>query len=131
MTNGATAEQFGRWLSVTMGNKGIVAKDLADEIGVNPSTLSRWMNGQATPGMDRCTALAIALDVDPARLAVTAGLMNAQVAEAANIKPLPIPPATARLEYLKKQIDGIRGASPELRKKLLEALNEAHNQGNT
>lgn len=130
MTTEDSAAGFGRWLSITMGNKGLVAKDLAESVGVNASTLSRWMTGQAVPGMDRCVKLAAALNVDPGRLAVTAGQMHPEVARAANLDPLPIPPPTARLQHLKKQIDAIKGATPEVRQKLMEALNEEMDKGN-
>lgn len=119
------AARFAHWLDVTMSNRGIKGVDLAAEIGVAGSAISRWRSGTSLPGMDACVKLAQALGVDPGRLAVTAGLVPEEVSRAAGLEPLPIPPPTARRQYLKKQIDAIKGVTPEMRRKLMETLDEA------
>lgn len=121
--------RFAQWLDVTMMNRGIKGSDLADKIGVHGSAISRWRTGQSIPGMETCVKLAKALRVDPGRLAVTAGQMPLEVAEAAGIEPLPTPPPVARRDRIIRQLETIKGVSPELKQKLLETLDEALDDG--
>jgi transcriptional regulator with XRE-family HTH domain len=109
---------FAEWLDLTLANSGISARDLANQIGVSDSAVSRWRSGQSKPGMDTAVRLATVLDVDPIRLAVTAGLMDGR---AVHVDPLPLPPAHAQRERVREQIKNIKGLSAEGVALLLDA----------
>lgn len=115
---GRTGEDFSEWLDVTMSNKGVLGRTLAEATGVHDSAVSRWRSGTATPSMDSIERMAILLDVDPLRLAVTAGLLSAKVA---GVEPLPMPEATARRESVRRQLSNIRGVTEHERHLLLQA----------
>lgn len=42
---------------------GMQSKDVADQLGVRPETVSRWINGGAVPGFDQAEHLAEILNV--------------------------------------------------------------------
>lgn len=118
-------EQFARWLDITLSNRGVTARDLARRIGVTDSAVSRWRSGHVKPGMDAVVKLANELNVDPLRLAVTAGLMGG---EAVHVEPLPMPPATAQRKRVREQIQSIKGLTSESMDRLLAAYDEEMNQ---
>lgn len=105
-----------------MANEKISGRELAQQVGVNDSVVSRWRSGQGSPGMESCAALARALGVDPLRLAVTAGVMSADMA---GVEPLPMPPATALRERVREQIEQIKGLTQASRDALLVAFDES------
>lgn len=119
-----TAQDFGRWLDTTMANESITGRDLARKVGVHDSIISRWRSGAGTPGIDSCARLADALQVDPLRLAVTAGLMDRRMA---GVEALPMPPAIALRERVREQIAAIKGLTDQSRQALLDAYDK--NQG--
>lgn len=112
------ASDFAQWLDTTMSNRGIRGRDLAKKIKVHDSAISRWRNGQGLPSMDACLRLAKALEVDPLRLAVTAGLLDG---DGVNVSPLPLPPAHAQRERVREQIRAIKGLTTKEIERLLEA----------
>jgi transcriptional regulator with XRE-family HTH domain len=114
-------ERFGRWLDLTMSNRGIKGRDIAKRLKVHDSAVSRWRSGRATPGLDTAVRLAKILDVDPLQLAVTGGLLDG---EATGVKPLPMPEPTAARKAIKDQILAIRGLSAQERQHLLNAYDE-------
>lgn len=117
------AVRFSRWLDTTMANRDISGRELAHRVGVNDSVVSRWRSGQSTPGLDTCVNLAEALDVDPMRLAVTAGAIDKRMAQ---VDPLPMPPATALRERVRSQLQQIKGLTDETRQALLETFDETN-----
>ena len=114
-------ETFGRWLDLTMANRGIKGRTLARTLKVHESAVSRWRAGNGVPSMDSCLRLARYLDVEPIRLAVTAGLMDAELA---GTEPLPLPEPTAYRKAVKDQIRAIKGLTARERQKLIEAYDE-------
>lgn len=117
----AVTERFARWLDITMANNHITGRELATQLHVHDSVVSRWRSGEGTPTVENCGRLAEALDVDPLRLAVTAGVLDAHMA---GVEPLPLPPATALRERVRDQIYQIRGLTERSRTALLEAFDE-------
>lgn len=107
---------FGEWLDVTLSNKGIMGRALADRVGVHDSAVSRWRAGQGVPSIDALQRIAEFLDVDPLRLAVTAGQVPEKVA---GVEPLTIPEPTARRQAVKRQLGRIRGITESERQHLL------------
>lgn len=51
-------------LRAAVGERGGQAR-LADELGVAPAIVSRWMNGDRVPSLDYALALQEALGIDP------------------------------------------------------------------
>jgi transcriptional regulator with XRE-family HTH domain len=118
---------FAEWLNRTMSNRGISGGDIARATGVAESAVSRWRSGKSSPGADSLQKLASYLDVDPIRLAVTAGLLDSK---AVNSSPLPLPEQTRQREYVREQIMKIRGLTDEDRAVLLEAYNNLEARNN-
>lgn len=112
---------FAEWLDVTMSNKGIMGRTLAEAAGVHDSAVSRWRSGTAVPSMDSLERMADLLGVDPLRLAVTAGVITAAVA---GVDPLSMPEATARRESVRRQLANIRGISEAERRLLLQTYED-------
>lgn len=122
MANDQTGPQiFGRWLDLTMGNRGIKGRGLAKRLKVHDSAVSRWRSGGGVPGIDTCLRLAKILNVDPIRLAVTAGLMDGDLI---SVRPLPMPEPTAQREHVKHQIKLIRGVTERERQTLLDTYDD-------
>lgn len=117
----ARNDRFGQWLNLTMENRGIRATSLAKKLKVTDSAVSRWRSGAGTPSMDAVMRLAKILGADPVRLAVTAGLMDAELA---NVEPLPLPEPTARRKRVKAELWKIKGLTDRERQHLLDAYDE-------
>lgn len=113
---------FGEWLDVTMSNKRIMGRTLAEAAGVHDSAVSRWRVGKGVPTMESLEGIATLLEVDTLRLAVTAGLVSEKVA---GVEPLPTPEPTERRESVKRQLARLRGVTELERKMLLSAYEEA------
>lgn len=116
MSSQGSAETFGRWLDLTMGNQGIKGRTLARKLRVHDSAVSRWRSGQGAPEMDTCMRLAKILDVDPIRLAVTAGLMDGDLI---GVETLPLPEPTAQRQAVRGQLEKLR-LPPREREQLIE-----------
>lgn len=114
-------EMFGRWLDLTMANRGIMGRTLARKVGVGDPTVSRWRKGAGVPGLATLQKIATVLGVDPIRLAVTAGLFSG---EQLGIKPLPLPEPTAQRNAVKEQLSRIRGLTNAERQRLLQVYDE-------
>lgn len=112
---------FGRWLDLTMSNRSIKGRALARALKVNESAVSRWRAGKGVPSMDSCLRLGKYLDVEPIRLAVTAGLIDGELA---GVDPLPLPEPTAYRKAVKEQILAIKGLTKRERQKLLDTYDE-------
>lgn len=111
-------ERFGRWLDLTMSNRGIKGRDLARKLRVHDSAVSRWKSGRGSPGMDTAVRLAKILGVDPLQLAATIGLLNGPEV---GVPLLPMPEPTAARRAVKEQIMSIRGLTLGERQHLLNA----------
>ena len=114
-------EAFGRWLDLTMANRDITGRQVAKAMKVHESAVSRWRKGGGVPTMDTCLRLGKFLDVEPMRLAVTAGLVDGDLV---GKSPLPDPEPTAYRAAVKKQIEAIRGLTQKERQALLSAYDE-------
>lgn len=114
-------EAFGRWLDLTMANREIKGRTLAKACKVHESAVSRWRAGNGVPSMDSCLRLAKYLDTEPLRLAVTAGLMDAELS---GVEPLPMPEPTAYRRAVKQQIMSIKGLTQRERQRLLDTYDE-------
>lgn len=114
-------EAFGRWLDLTMANREIKGRTLAKACKVHESAVSRWRAGNGVPSMDSCLRLAKYLNIEPLRLAVTAGLMDAELA---GVEPLPMPEPTAYRRAVKEQILAIKGLTQRERQRLLDTYDE-------
>lgn len=122
---------LGAWLDVTMTNRGLRNRDLARLVGVHESAVHNWRKGKNVPQLSTLQQVAQELGADPVRLAVTAGLLDAQLV---GQEPLPIPDATVQrakdrrranelLDELAQLTDKIRTDSAEVNGHTLEALN--------
>lgn len=114
-------EQFGQWLDLTMSNRDIKGRALAKALKVHESAVSRWRAGNGVPSMDSCLRLGKYLNVEPIRLAVTAGLMDGELV---GVDPLPLPEPTAQRQAIKDQLAKIRGLTAKERQRLIDAYDE-------
>lgn len=118
----ARNEKFGEWLDVTLSNKNVQGRTLAEAAGVADSAVSRWRSGQAVPPMEAMQPIADLLSVDALRLSVTAGLVPGEVA---GVEPLPMPEPTARRESVRRQLARLRGVTETERRLLMQAYEDA------
>jgi transcriptional regulator with XRE-family HTH domain len=125
--NGTGPDAFGQWLDLTMSNRGIKGRALAKTLKVHESAVSRWRAGNGVPSMDSCLRLGKYLDVEPIRLAATAGLIDGELA---GVDPLPLPEPTAYRKAVKEQILAIKGLTQRERQKLLDTYDEFRNDNN-
>jgi transcriptional regulator with XRE-family HTH domain len=61
-TDNKLTKQFTRALNYYIAISGKTKKDIADSIGVPPTTFSSWSNGKHLPDMDRLQVLATYLE---------------------------------------------------------------------
>lgn len=116
---------FAEWLDRIMTERAISGGMIAKEVGVNDSAVSRWRNGKGSPGLDSIMKLAATLDVDPIRLAVTAGLMTDKEV---GVAQLPLPEPTKAVRKAKESIMKIPGITEEDRKILVRTLAERYDR---
>lgn len=116
-TRASRNDAFGQWLDVTLNDRGIKGIELASQLGVHDSAVSRWRSGVGRPTMASVIRLAKILEVDPLQLAATAGLLDG---DAMGIPALPPPPIDARRERVREQIQAIKGLTEYSKQRLLE-----------
>lgn len=121
MVNKRARELFSRWLDVNMANHHMTGRDVAERIDVHDSAVSRWRSGKGSPTMEYLTALAELFEVEPLRLAVTAGLVSQKIA---GVEPVDMPQPTAQREEVRKSIASIPGLTNSERQALLEKYDE-------
>lgn len=114
----SNSKDFPSWLDRTLVERGIAGGEVARALGVNDSAVSRWRNGKASPGLDSVMKLARFLEVNPVRLAVTAGLMKEDEAGA---EPLPMPEDTRTKTMVYDQIMAMRGLTRAEKLALVQA----------
>ncbi|MFD8117116.1 helix-turn-helix domain-containing protein [Streptomyces microflavus] len=122
MVRKKSKEYFGTWLARTMATRGLTGGEIARAVEVPDSYVSRWKNGKLVPGQDACQKLAKFLEVDPLRLAVTAGLITSEIA---GVEELPHPDNSAIKEAernLIKDFISKRATSGRDKEALLAAL---------
>lgn len=112
---------FAQWLDITLSNRKISGRELAQCAGVHDSAISKYRTGQATPGMKTVVRLAHALCEDPMRMAATVGLIDP---EEFGVQPLELPTDTARREAARKRIAALPGLTKKTRQRLLVAYDE-------
>ncbi len=115
------SQQFDRWLDITMSNMHLSGREVAAQIGVHDSAVSRWRSGKGVPSMEALTALAGVFDVHPLRLAVRAGLVSEKVA---GMPPVDMPEPIAQREEVRESISAIPGLTDVERQALLERYDE-------
>lgn len=125
-THKSPHHEFGEWLTLTLANRGMASRQLAEELGVADAAVSRWRTGASRPQMNSLTEIARVLNLDPLRLAVTAGVIPGSLAQA---KPYPMPQPEAQRESVRRQIARIRGLSEAERDGLLAAYEDLIEQG--
>ena len=111
-----STEEFGRWLDLTMENRNISGNKLAEMMNVNISQVSRWRNAKGRPSLKTMYRLGRILEVDPIRLAVTAGILTP---EETGKTALVMPSPRARADRLAKQLSKIKGLHPTERDALV------------
>lgn len=114
--------QFAEWLDITLDNRGISGRNLAELIGVAENAVSRWRTGGSQPSAGNVARMADALDLDRQRLAVTAGVGTDFIP--ADVKPYPMPEPTAQRDSVRRQIARIKGLTEDGREALLKAYDE-------
>lgn len=114
--------EFAEWLDITLENRGVSGRTLADQIGVHENAVSRWRSGTSTPTSDNVAKMARVLDLDARRLALTAGVLAPEFAP--DVEPYPMPEPTAQRESVRRQIARIKGLSEDGHKALLEAYDK-------
>lgn len=112
---------FGYWLDVTMANMGMSGRDLAVRVDVHDSAVSRWRAGKGTPTMEAIAQIAEVFEVEPLRLAVTAGLVTQEVA---GVPPVPMPEPTAQRKEVRDRLAALPGLSRAEAQALLERYDE-------
>lgn len=120
--NKEARQRFGEWLDITLDNRGIQGRTLAEQTGVDDSTVSRWRAGASLPSMDIIVRMAAFLGLNWQRLALTATLIPQDTVP--DLEPYPMPQPTARRESVKRQIARIRGLSDVGRDRLLATYDE-------
>lgn len=123
MRRDRSSPDFGEWLDITLSNRGIQGRGLAERLGVNDATVSRWRSGKSVPSLEIVRAIAEVLELDAPRLALTAGVVPLELV-GPGIEPYPMPEPTARRESVRRQIARIHGLSDEGRNKLLQTYDE-------
>jgi transcriptional regulator with XRE-family HTH domain len=113
---------FGHWLDITMQNKQMTGGELARQMDVNESVVSRWRNGKSVPGLNNIFNLAKVFNVEPLRLAVTAGVLPEGTVK---VKPLPLPDPKPHLSHVYKQLEALRGVSVQQREAMFQAYRDS------
>lgn len=111
------ANQFGYWLDVSMANANMTGQELAERIGVHSSAVSRWRAGKSAPAMEALGKLAEVFNVEPLRLAVTAGLVSSKVA---GVPPVDMPEPLARREKAREYLANNPYLTDDERREALE-----------
>lgn len=118
---------FGYWLDVTMANHGMSGRDLAATADVHDSAVSRWRAGKGVPNMEAIAKLGEIFNVEPLRLAVTAGLVSQEVA---GVEPVPMPEPTAARKEVRSRLRAMPGLSRAEVVALLERYDELQTEVN-
>lgn len=63
-----SAKDMGRTIRVRLETSGMTQKELAEKMGSNESSVSKWISGERIPRLDRFCALARALGVETSEL---------------------------------------------------------------
>lgn len=109
---------FSEWLDITLENRGMSGRALAELMGVADEAISRWRTGASSPSRDNVVKMAEALDVDAVRLALTAAVLPPEFAP--GVAPYPIPEPTAQRDSVRRQIARIKGLSEDGKEALLK-----------
>lgn len=99
------SEEFAAWLEPAMRRAGFDLDRLsggrlafAEAVGVNPGTVTRWLQGKSMPDPDKFEAIAKALDVDPIDMLYGIGVLSAKTAATSHetaVRSRPITPSEA------------------------------------
>lgn len=117
----AARAAFADLLDIELTNRGIAGKRLAQELGVSDATVNRLRTAVTAPRPEHITGIARLLNLDPARLAVTAGYPAEMFG---NVEPYPSPRPTAEREAFRRYLEGVKGLNPAGRRKLLATFEE-------
>lgn len=99
------SEEFAAWLEPAMRRAGFDLDRLsggrlafAEAVGVNPGTVTRWLQGKSMPDPDKFEAIAKALSVDPIEMLYGTGVLSAETAAFSHgtaVRSRPITPSAA------------------------------------
>lgn len=100
------AQRFAAWLAPALRaagydidrQRGGGRTELAERVGVSPSTVNRWLGGQAVPEPAKFEAIANAVGVDPTKMLIDTGIISAKALTAgtqSDVRLRPISPAEA------------------------------------
>lgn len=120
-----TPNQFGYWLDVSMANSHLSGRDIAEQVGVHDSAVSRWRAGKSVPAMEVIAKLAEVFNVEPLRLAVLAGLVSRKVA---GVPPVDMPEPTVLREEVRGRLRALPGLTDMEVQALLERYDEMQTQ---
>lgn len=114
--------EFAEFLDITLNNRSISGRTLAEQLGVSDAAVSRWRTGASTPSAETVARIATALDLDPRRLAVTAGVLRPEFAP--GVEPYPVPEPTAQRDSVRRQIARIKGLSEDGKEAMLRLYDQ-------
>jgi transcriptional regulator with XRE-family HTH domain len=99
------SEEFAAWLAPAMQRAGYDIERLsggrlgfAEAVGVNPGTVTRWLDGKSMPGSDKFEAIAKVLKVNTIDMLHGIGVLSAKTAATSHdtaVRSRPITPSEA------------------------------------
>lgn len=109
---------FGEWLKDRLDEAGMEQQQLAARLGVNASTISKWVHGLSTPHANTCDRIAAELDLDPDEVRDRAGRPPRPRLVRADDDRL----ASGR--YLAEEMAGLRAAIERLEQQIADLKDE-------
>ncbi len=81
-----TMQQLARFLHDALRQRNMSLRRFSQEVGISPSTLSRWLSGKQAPSPESCRKMAEALSLPPEQVLAWAGhLIPMRKADANNL----------------------------------------------
>lgn len=117
-------------IDVTMSNRDITGRQVAQELGVTDATVSRWRSGRVLPDPHSVAQIAHVLGLDPQRAIVTA---HPDFEDVLGVDPLPVPERKELgVRELETRLREIEGLSTDSRRQIVDfyrQYRESHNDG--
>lgn len=115
----ARKRDFGAWLKRTLVDQQLTGRELAKQLNVSESAVSRWVSGDQVPTLKVLGRIATALDIEPLSVYVRAGKLSE---EETGVPPAPLPPPHHdRDQFEKMFIQHVPGVSTENVQRIMEA----------
>lgn len=122
-------EDFALWLRVTLRERSLKPKRLADKMGVSAAAVTNWTKGKQAPAMEQLQAMAQVLDLpkeDFVPLCVLAGRLRE---EDTGVTPLAVPRGRAAdMERIEQQIPHLTGEEAGALVAFMESLPKVRNK---